>query len=212
MAKKNKVTPVAPCMFPWLTKPKTQMGQGDNAINIDPIYTVDLVFDQDDKWVKALEKHATKLYKEAKSKLKPAQQKKVSLYLPVKPEEDRDSGEETGRVKVTFKTYAEFKNKQTGEISQFDLPIVDAKGRRLNKKPNIGSGSKLAVAFNSKLRLVKGVFYFTLYMNAVQLIELVEFGADYGFESQEGGFEADDSEEESEFDQGGGDIDDDEEF
>ena len=53
---------------------------------------------------------------------------------------------------------------------------------------NIGSGSTLKVAGNISCRAVSGKNYATLYMNAVQLINLVEYGGS-PFGEEEGGFE-----------------------
>lgn len=53
---------------------------------------------------------------------------------------------------------------------------------------NIGSGSTLKVAGNISCRAVSGKNYATLYMNAVQIINLVEYGGS-PFGEEEGGFE-----------------------
>lgn len=204
---KNKISPATLCVWPWLTKPKTKFDeQGE--------YTVDLVFDQDHDFVKRVEKAANKAFEKTKSEMKPTQAKKLSLNLPVKDEVDTE-GNETGNVLITFKTKAYKKDKKTGTITPKSMTICDASGKPIKGElPNIGSGSKLAVAFNPSGRAVNGRFYYTLYLNAVQLIELVEFGGNPGFESHEGGFEAADDAE-SEFDKqaaGGTDADEDDDF
>lgn len=196
---KNKFTPEAPCKFPYLTQPKTKIKQGDDFKDIPPVYTTALVFDQNDPFVATVEKAAEKAFEEAKSKLKPAEAKKAVLHTPIRDEEDKD-GEPTGNVLITFKTAAERKNKKTKEVEKVELYVADAKGKRVTKVPNIGSGSKLCLAFNPSgrymapsVKAAPGIFYYTLYLNGVQLIELVEFG-NPGFAAREGGYSADDSE------------------
>jgi hypothetical protein len=74
------------------------------------------------------------------------------------------------------------------------MKVFDAQGVLIENLPNIGNGSKLKVAFNPVGTVVKGEFYLTLWMNAVQLLELLEFnpdGGSYGFDKEEGSYEAD---------------------
>jgi hypothetical protein len=84
---------------------------------------------------------------------------------------------------VTFK----FKSKNKPKL-------FDAAGKpiRDTEELNVGSGSVLKVAGAISCRAVSGKNYATLYMNQVQIIDLVEFsGSPFG--AEEGGFVAEES-------------------
>lgn len=82
--------------------------------------------------------------------------------------------------KITFK----FKSKNKPKL-------FDAAGKpiRDGEELNVGSGSVLKVAGAISCRAVSGKNYATLYMNQVQIIDLVEFSGS-PFEAEEGGFVA----------------------
>lgn len=91
--------------------------------------------------------------------------------------------EEDGQV--TFK----FKSKQKPKL-------FDAKGTAIKAADelNIGSGTILKVSGAISCRAVSGKNYATLYMNAVQIIDLVEYsGSPFG--AEEGGFVAEETNE-----------------
>jgi len=183
--KKNHVTPVAPCMWPFLNKPDTRFDKNGK-------YRVSLVFDQDAEFVGKVVSAAKKAMKKKLKAMKPKDAKEVTLYAPVQTEVDDDE-KETGNVLVPFQTNAYFDD--DGQIKPWKLRVFDAQGQLIEKLPNIGNGSKLAISFGIGNRVVKKDFFYTLYINAIQLIELVEFNADgstYGFGKTEGGFETED--------------------
>ncbi len=185
--KKQPVTPVAPCLYPFLDKPDTRWKE-------DGEYKVVLVFDQDDKFIAKLEKKALKEYKEKKASMKPAKAKALEYVSPVKQEVDEDNNE-TGNVRVSFKSNAIYKDKKTGKYHDRKLKMFDSKGTAIVVPNNIGNGSKVAVSFNPVGTVVKGVFYLSLWMNAVQLSEIVEYnpdGSSYGFDEFEDGYEGTD--------------------
>jgi hypothetical protein len=91
------------------------------------------------------------------------------------------SENEEGELVFKFKS----KNKPT---------LFDSKGKPIKSDLNIGSGSVLKVAGGIGCRQVSGKYYATLYLNSVQVIELVEFSSS-AFGEEEGGFVADDDEE-----------------
>lgn len=83
---------------------------------------------------------------------------------------------------ITFK----FKSKQKPRL-------FDSKGMPIKATDdlNIGSGSAMKVSGAISCRAVSGKNYATLYMNAVQIIDLVEYsGSPFG--AEEGGFTAED--------------------
>jgi len=194
MAKKKKapITPVAPCMYPFLKKPDTRWKK-------DGEYRVALVFDQNDAFVEKVEAKAKKEFEKAKDNMKPAQAKKLEYVSPVKEDEDED-GNPTGNVRLNFKSNAQYTKDDT--VYQIHMKLFDAQGKPIVKVPNIGNGSKLAISFNPVGTIVKGDFYLSLWMNAVQLVELVEFnpdGSSYGFGKEDGGYEAEDGEDDAPF-------------
>lgn len=82
-----------------------------------------------------------------------------------------------------------FKFKSKNKPKLYDAggkPIKDA------EELNIGSGSVLKVAGAISCRAVSGKNYATLYMNQVQIIDLVEY-AGSPFEAEEGNFTAEES-------------------
>lgn len=91
--------------------------------------------------------------------------------------------EEDGQV--TFK----FKSKQKPKL-------FDAKGTPIKAADelNIGSGTTMKVSGAISCRAVSGKNYATMYMNAVQIIDLVEYsGSPFG--AEEGGFVAEEPNE-----------------
>lgn len=195
--KKSPITPVAPCLFPFLKKPDTRWKKTGE-------YKVSLVFDQNDPFIAKIEKKALKEYELAKANMKPEDAKIMEFVSPVKEELD-DSDKPTGLVKLSFKSNAQYKDKKTGDIVQVTMKVFDAKGKLIENLPNIGNGSKLAISFKPIGSVMATThpkhgrevnFYLSLWMNAVQLVELVEYNADgssYGFDKEEGGYEADDA-------------------
>lgn len=93
--------------------------------------------------------------------------------------------EEDGQV--TFK----FKSKQKPKL-------FDAKGTpiKVADELSIGSGTTMKVSGAISCRAVSGKNYATLYMNAVQIIDLVEYSGS-PFEAEEGGYTVDEPEEDS---------------
>lgn len=97
-----------------------------------------------------------------------------------------------------FKTKSTFTNKQ-GETFKKTVPIYDSKGKPLPDNVEVGSGSIVRVAYSVnpywKNKTMKGV---TLYLEAVQVIELKEYGQQdagaFGFDIEEDGYVAADAE------------------
>lgn len=114
------------------------------------------------------------------------------------PEYDED-GEETGNVVFKFKMNASYiKKSKDGaeEVVKLTPQLFDAKGNKLKVCPNIGAGTGLKVNFspNSYYTDASHQAGISLRMNAVQVIDLVEFGGggnagSYGFDKEDG-FEA----------------------
>lgn len=128
-----------------------------------------------------------------------AAMKKVDVFPAFLDKE----GEETGEVSVNAKTVSQYKDKKTGEIIKKKPTIFDAKGVVIKKVPQIGGGSEMKVAASAAAYYVDGTgaVGITYYLDGVQLLKLVEFGArsaeSLGFGAEEG---YDASEGESAFD------------
>jgi|ERR1700722_18920492 len=127
-----------------------------------------------------------------KAKKKGAALKKLSKAPVLRPVLDED-GNETGKLFITAKTASEYKDKKTGEIVKKRPPTMfDAKGKELKKLPNVGGGSegKLSVSADAYYVDSSGEVGVTYYLEATQLLKLVEFGgrsaADHGFGEEEG--------------------------
>ena len=199
MAKKKKspVTPIRPCIYPFLKKPDTRWKK-------DGEYKVSLIFDQDDPFIAKIEKKAQKEFEAAKENMKPADKKIAELISPVTEEMDED-GKPTGNVKLNFKSNAQFIDKKTEEVVKVTMKVFNSQGGAIKDLPNIGNGSKLAISFkpigtvmvsDSKKHGREVNCYLSLWMNAVQLVDLKEYtpdGSSYGFGKEEGGYESDGS-------------------
>lgn len=109
----------------------------------------------------------------------------------VKPETDRDTGDETGSFTIQAKMKASWKDKKTGETRTRKPQIIDAKCNELRNPPQIwgGTEAKLAVTaapYHMESTNTVGV---TIYLEAVQIIKLVSGGNDaksLGFSNEEG--------------------------
>lgn len=193
MANKLLTSPKGVAIWPRLNEPDTKFDEAG-------VYEVRLAFEPDtpglDEFVEKLEAVRDEKLEEQKEALIKAGKKglvsKLTANDVTAPEEDDETGEETGRVIVKFKMKASGVSKKTGRPWTRRPDLFNAKGVKLRKPPKVGGGSILKVSFNpvgyyiAKDKLV-GV---TCYMEAVQVIELVEFGqkdaGGYGFGEEEG--------------------------
>jgi len=111
---------------------------------------------------------------------------------------DKETEEPTGQYEFRFKTAASGVNKK-GERWERTVPIFDAKGKPVKNLKEIWSGTVGKVAYSVSPYFVagSGAAGITLYLEAVQIIELNAGGgrsaSEFGF-SEEDGF---DSSEES---------------
>jgi len=181
------MTPKAEAVWAFLDAPS-------DTYNPDGVYTVCLAFDPDDgdfkKLIKALKDKRDEDF-EKWSRDNPKQAKGAKPAPISKKETDAD-GEPTGRRLLTFKMTAKGKSRRTGKEYTMSPDIFDAKGGKLDPVPAIGGGSVLKVAFETFGTYVASsrLFYLSLQLRAVQVLELVEAGNRsaeyYGFEEEEG--------------------------
>jgi len=191
MATKNRISPKAPSIYNFLNKPKTKYKK-------EGTYDSTLIFDGGHPFIQELRDEAKASHEEHMKGLKPAERKTCYYVDPVSTVKDEE-GNETGQVSVHFKSNAQF-TKKTGEIIQIQMKVYDAKKNLLKSVPNIGNGSVLKIAFNTKPYAMAGEDRRTkekftdcgisIFMNAVQIIDLIEYGGDPGF-GEEDGYEAD---------------------
>lgn len=175
-------SPEGIAIYPRLTTPDTKFDK-------DGVYSVDLELDQTAKEVTSflvsLKAAADAAYKAVCEQRGGKKLKRADL--PIKEGED-------GKIRVKFKLKAKAGNE---EKSWEQKPVLfDSLGTALQTPPNVGSGSRIKVAFEV-------VPYFTamvgagvsLRMKAVQILDLKEYTPGdnfdaYGFKSDPKGFAA----------------------
>jgi hypothetical protein len=185
------VTPAGIAKYPRLNTPDTKFKpEGE--------YKVTLILSEKDKGVEAFlqkirqaEADALKEFPAKKGKKQKVADSVIKAHL------DENGDQVDGKVEVTAKTKASGVSKK-GEKWERKVPMFDAKCHPV-KDAKVGSGSKLKInvtpaAYDSPAVGV-GV---ALYLNSVQIIDLVEFkggqdAASQGFEEEEGEFTAPES-------------------
>jgi hypothetical protein len=190
MAKKERLTtPVGLLKWAFLSEPNTRWKD-------DGEYKVTLTLPADHKFLKKLDELLEAGSAQVMETLKPKDKKEATLASPYSMEYDAEDNE-TGRVELKFKTAAFFVDKKTGNKISLKPKLFDAQGKPIKGKLVVGNGSKGAVNFSYG-------FYFmpttkkvgmSMYLNAVQIIELEEYEADgsgFGFGATDGGFSRDD--------------------
>jgi hypothetical protein len=174
--KKGK-TPVGEALYPRLTTPDVYNGQ--------PVgYSIQMRFS--DESTKALIDEITKEWENAKLNDDAVKGKKFANgtipYLGYREEDD-------GSVTFKFKTKHEYTDKETGEVKKRVVPVFDTKGKLLDV--NLGNGSKVIVAYQMNPYFTSNKNYgVTLYLDAVQVIDLIEYNgggtaASFGFDVQD---------------------------
>lgn len=186
------VTPKGTALWPKLNAPDTQFkAEGE--------YSVKLALDPSkDKSVQPfldeLQARFDAYLDEVKAEVGPVKAKKLKPNEPFTAELD-EAGEETGRFLVKFGMAAQFKDKKTGQVKTMKPAIFDARGNPLANPPQIGNDSVLRISYSVSGYNTPQATGIKLYLNAVQIIELVEFGGGgnakgFGFEVVEDGYES----------------------
>ena len=175
-------SPLGTAIYPRLTQPDTKFDK-------DGVYSVDLELDPTDKtsstFIDSLKKAADDAYKATVEEKGGKKLKRCDL--PIKETDD-------GKVRIKFKLKAKAGN---DERSWEQKPVIfDSAGTAMQAPPNVGSGSRIKVAFEV-------VPFFTamvgagisLRMKAVQIVELKEYSPGdnfdaYGFKADPKGFVA----------------------
>lgn len=122
-------------------------------------------------------------YKEANG-LKPAQKPKTN---GIKPVLDKESGEETDEVLVTFKTNTVWPNGKDQVVKVFDHKGNDITVAVHNSEWSIGNGSTGVIHGSAVGNDVGGAHKVTLYLTAVQIAKLIKYeGTALDVEEMEG--------------------------
>jgi len=193
-------TPVGTALWANLNTP-------DTKYKAEGKYTVKLAFEADTdisdlreqvsalidaKYDEVVEEITEKLTKQGKKGLIKKTVDAIEKVDPFKAEEDGDTGEETGRIIINAAMTASGISKKTNKPWKRKPDIFSARGKKLDRPPQIGSGSTM------KLNVELFPYYapndktvgVSFRLNAAQLLTLVQFGerdaSGYGFEEEEG--------------------------
>lgn len=193
---KKVLTPIGTASYPYLTTP-------DTKFVADGEYKCDLIVPADEaaKFIKIIDAEIAAAVEQAR-KDNPKHAKKITVKHKPYDDEVDDDGNETGNVVFKLKQKAKFTSKKTGKVYEKTIPLFDAAGKRVTDI-NIGGGSKIRA--NVELRhyysAVDKAAGVSLRIEAVQVIELVAWNGggtaeSYGFDSVDGGYTADDDDNE----------------
>jgi hypothetical protein len=188
MAKKSKfpqlVTKPGEAKWPHLVTP-------DTTFNKKGVYTTKLLWLPEEfekmELKKIIDQLTQEKYDDVIDGLKPAQIERIFKQYPY-GDDLNDDKEETGKIYVHFKSNASFE--KDGETINLKPVLFDAAGNQLKRRINIGNGSILCIkttikpyvmdqeaVVDGKKTKIKNIGV-TLYIGAVQIRELVEYGAD----------------------------------
>ena len=168
--RERRVTPIGEAKWAHLQTPKQTIIDGKPKG--DPKYQIDVVFaPTDPQWV-AWAKDLTDAIKALPAQIDKKTGDTVKKQSPIKRELDRND-EPTGRHYITLKTSDKFKP-----------TIFDKYGKKMEEDVKIGNGSKVQAAYMENVYTAFGGGI-NLYLNAVQVLELVEYQSQsaktYGF-------------------------------
>jgi hypothetical protein len=221
------VSPKGPFRFPKLVEPDYG---NEKYPKPDGEYSVQQVFKADSKEAKQLIKDLTPLYKEAIAEaaekfkaMSVAARKKLERQGVKGPIEnplfneiyDKETEEPTGEITFKFAGRASGERKKgpkAGTRWNWKPTIFDAKGKRIDKAPDIWGGTIGKVAFEAEPYFIEGsgAAGLKLKLLSVQIIDLVSGGsrsaADFGFEEEEG-YAHEDAPDEETFPEGDADDD-----
>ncbi len=172
--RENILTPVGFAKWAHVQTPKQPFKDERGVSKGDPKYQIDVVFSESDpewaKFVAAIKRRMDALPQQVDKKT----QKPIDKQDPIKFELGEDD-KPTGRKYITFKTGEKF---APGVFDKYNEPMKEA----------VGNESKVRVSFTPVAYEAFGGGL-ALYLNAVQVLELVEFGkrsADsYGFTAEQ---------------------------
>jgi len=181
---KALVTPTGNALWAKVTEPQS------NKFNPTPMYSMSVIFtpEEAEDFKSRMQSLLDNFYDETFAELKPAKQKTLSKADLFKEAEDKD-GNLTGELELKTKQFSkDFKGND--QI----MPIVDSTGKDItNGCPLVGNGSRVRAKVFPKLYHMASTntVGISFRLNAVQILELVEYGnASGGFDAVEGGYVA----------------------
>lgn len=187
MAKQKKiklVTPAGEALYPYLDRSEEYKGKPTGKFSI----THKMTEENTNKLITKLEAVLEKVKESSEFK-----GKKWSKTPKMGTKETKD-----GDIVFKFKTNCEIETKD-GKVKR-TVPIFDAKGKPM-KDVKLGNGSTVKIAFSAvPYHEDKDDNGFRVYLEAIQVLELVEYGggnaASFGFDDEDGyEFEEDDDED-----------------
>jgi hypothetical protein len=159
--KQKLLTPVGTANWAYLTKPKIFTDDKGRQKGT-PKYQIDVVFDPKEPawnvWAGELKRAIEALPFQVDEKTGQTMPKQ----MPIKKEFDAND-QPTGKFYVTFKTGEKFKP-----------AVFDRYGKELPENVLLGNGSRVRVSYTTEIYTAFGGGI-TLYLNAVQVIDLVEY-------------------------------------
>ena len=160
-------SPKGKASYAWVVKPDTRFAEGG-------VYKISLILPTDSKECEMLVEQIQEVFTDeyGMKKLKAAS-------FPIKPEIEKETEEETGNTIFTFK-------------SQKPPRLYNAKGQPILSPGNlrIGGGSDVKVNFTAKAYSKGAKEGVALYLNAVQVINLVEVKSAGMFSAEDGNFDS----------------------
>lgn len=181
---KALVTPTGNALWAKVTEPQS------NKFNPTPMYSMSVIFtpEEAEGFKGKMQALLDNFYDETFAEIKPAKQKTLAKADLFREAEDKD-GNLTGELELRTKQFSkDFKGKD--QI----MPIVDSSGKDITEGcPLVGNGSRVRAKVFPKLYYMASTntVGISFRLNAVQIIELVEYGnASGGFEAVEGGYVA----------------------
>ncbi len=177
--RKNYTTPKGTAIYPYLCQPDEFQGKKSWKVNL--AYTEGTA--ECNAMLELIDRLSQEAYETEKAKLKPAQRNLCRPYVPYNNEYDKDN-RLTGRIVFKFKSKFEYLDKVSGKMMPINIDRFDKAGKATTVEAlgKVGSGSILKVnwfpiSFYNSASESAGI---SMKINAVQFIDIVEFGADAG--------------------------------
>ncbi len=181
---KASVTPTGNALWAKVTEPQA------NKFNPTPMFSMSVIFKPEEvtEFKSKMQGLLDAFYDETFANLKPQKQKSLVKADLFKEAEDKE-GNLTGELELRTKQFA----KDFNGDEQI-MPIVDSTGKDITKGcPLVGNGSRVRAKVFPKLYHMASTntVGISFRLNAVQIIELVEYGnVSSGFDVVDGGYVA----------------------
>jgi len=176
--KTRYITAACECRYPWLTTP-------DTKFKAEGKYRVELLMSMEQ--LTALAKEVMPDVNEQKAKVQKGEFANWKLVWPVKDEINDETEKPTGRKIIMFEQNAKI-TRGNGQVDALHVVVVDSKNKPVPADVKLGTGSVLKIAF--KVRVVESKITKDIRIKfhpmAAQIISLVEWKQDFGFEEEDG--------------------------